>query len=143
MSNHKQFMTHCDRSGSVETQLRYCVLCSLAEDCVNAVDEHGKTPLMSAVSAGWCHVVAFFLERGSDPNLVDHQNTTALMQACSLGHKSIVSALLECNADVNYADHVSINITDELLQLKVITVFERHKQNFNDYHLCYVFLTYE
>jgi ankyrin repeat protein len=62
---------------------------------------------MSAVGAGWCHVVVFFLERGADPNIVDQQRTTALMQASCLGHRSIVNALLEYSADIDITDSVN------------------------------------
>lgn len=66
---------------------------------------------MSAVGAGWCHVVVFLLEHGANTNLVDQRGQTALMQAACLGHRSIVNALLEHNADIDIADNVIIRLT--------------------------------
>jgi len=68
---------------------------------MNQPDEHGRTPLMYAVTSGWQHIVEFLLERGVDTGMVDDCHTTALMQGCSLGHPTIVRLLLDSGASVD------------------------------------------
>jgi ankyrin repeat protein len=92
----------------------------ITDDNLNQVDEHGKTALMSAVGAGWHHVVAFLLDRGADTSMVDKHCTTALMQACSLGLRTIVLQLLEHGADVDTTCSVTLEIKlVSLLRLRV------------------------
>ena len=87
-------------------------MCHL-EDNINKAGSLGKTLLMTASAAGWCHVVSFLLSRGAAVDTADERGTTALMQASSLGHRQIVRKLLEHNADVDATCLVQIIFVDD------------------------------
>jgi ankyrin repeat protein len=69
---------------------------------VNAKNELGKTPLMTAVSGGHTEIVKLLLENKANANVRDgNQDRTILMCAASQGHTEIVGLLLEFGANVN------------------------------------------
>ena len=68
---------------------------------LNAIDWHGRTPLMCATEVGHDAIVKMLLEQeGVDPHIVDHSGRTLLSWAAGNGYDGIVEMLLERN-DVN------------------------------------------
>jgi len=72
-------------------------------------DDRGYTPLMDAVKSGPAEHVAFFLERGADPNIESKDGQSALVIA--VGRKDLASArlLLEHRADPDDADKLGMS----------------------------------
>ncbi|MBP5426882.1 MAG: ankyrin repeat domain-containing protein [Clostridiales bacterium] len=72
------------------------------EDCVNEVNEKGKTPLILACLHGNIEVVDKLIELGADINRIERVNGwTPLYAACVCGRVDIVKRLLENGANVN------------------------------------------
>ena len=72
-------------------------------------DDRGYTPLMDAVKYGPPEHVAFFLERGADPNVESKDGQSALVIA--VGRQDLASArlLLEHGADPDTADKLGMS----------------------------------
>jgi ankyrin repeat protein len=68
---------------------------------VNAVDEHGYTPLMHAVIVGCMYHVRALLAAGAHIDTVDNNGYTLLMHSCVYSHSHISRALIELGVDVN------------------------------------------
>ena len=74
---------------------------SLAGANPNAVDNYGKTALMSAAQKGHAEVVKMLLSAGADVNAADNYDWTALMVAAELGHAKVAEILLSAGANLN------------------------------------------
>jgi len=72
-------------------------------------DDRGYTPLMDAVKYGPPEHVAFFLDRGADPNIESKDGQSALVIA--VGRQDLMSArlLLEHGADPDIADKLGMS----------------------------------
>jgi ankyrin repeat protein len=65
---------------------------------VNAVDEHGNTPLIEAARFGHDQVVTALLIAKANPNARNDQGKTALMLAAEGGHDETVRVLSQAGA---------------------------------------------
>ncbi|XP_033098012.1 ankyrin repeat and MYND domain-containing protein 2-like isoform X2 [Anneissia japonica] len=66
---------------------------------IDALDEHGMTPLQHAAFKGSHELLQLFLAHGADVNNSQHENAyTALMFAAISGHQTITKLLLEAGA---------------------------------------------
>jgi len=71
----------------------------------NAADKKGYTAVHSAASAGFQHVVAYLIDKGSDPKAQAGDNgVTPLHIAAQKGHLMVKDVLLEKGVDVNIPD---------------------------------------
>jgi ankyrin repeat protein len=70
---------------------------------VNALSQHGSTPLYTAVVQGELEIVRMLLEAGADPNKesAGHTDGTPLCAAASWGRTEVVRLLLWHGADPN------------------------------------------
>jgi ankyrin repeat protein len=66
---------------------------------VNATDERGYTPLLSAVNAGHEYGVSLLIKAGAKLNAVDVDGKTPLWVAAWRGFERIVALLLNAGAD--------------------------------------------
>ncbi len=73
---------------------------------INACDERGLTPLITAVSWNRMKMVKFFVEQGAKIDLVTHNGNSALCVAAMNSNLPIVQYLLEKGADVNIVNGV-------------------------------------
>ena len=72
---------------------------------VNATDDSGRTPLISAVQSHNLQAIKLLLERGAQVNLRDQVQGTALSWAAGFfGDAPTLNLLLSSGADVNVAD---------------------------------------
>ena len=83
------------RSGSPDTVK--AVLSSPNVD-VNAVDEHGNTPLIEAARLGHDKVATALLIAHADPSIKNNEGKTALMLATEGRHDETVRVLIEAGA---------------------------------------------
>jgi len=65
---------------------------------VNAVDEHGNTPLIEAARLGHDKVATALLIAHADPSIKNSEGKTALMLAAEGGHDETVRVLTEAGA---------------------------------------------
>jgi ankyrin repeat protein len=74
---------------------------------IDAQDEHGFTPLVTAAGEGHSLLVTLLLDKGADPNrrIKALEDGTALHSACAYGHLDAVQALLR-------DDRIEINAKD-------------------------------
>ena len=82
---------------------------------VNARDEHGETPLLSAarLTGDRRGVINLLLSAGADPNLTEPQHgRTALHVLIDKGHVEAAKVLLESGADVNAKDNSGLTPLD-------------------------------
>src|SRR5437899_1350757 len=75
----------------------------------------GFTPLITASSCGWLHVVELLLNNGATVGATDSRGATALMHAAYNGHLHILEALLTANADIDTQCTVCIAIKSNVL----------------------------
>ena len=68
---------------------------------VNAKDNYGATPLISAAFFGYTEIAELLLEAGADPNIKDKDGWTPLMIAAMDGKTGVVKLLLKAGADPN------------------------------------------
>lgn len=69
---------------------------------INALDEHGFTPLINAIKSSSFDTVNSLLEKGADINLKDdNTGETALMWASAIGNLDVVKLLINKGADIN------------------------------------------
>ena len=69
---------------------------------INALDEHGFTPLINAIKSNSFDTVNSLLEKGADVNIKDdNTGETALIWAAALGSLDTVKLLIDKGADVN------------------------------------------
>ncbi|XP_019857637.1 PREDICTED: ankyrin-1-like [Amphimedon queenslandica] len=61
---------------------------------VNAQNNNGMTPLLTACSKGYTEAILLLLLDKADPNITDNKGKTALMYTCENGHSEIVEHLL-------------------------------------------------
>eukprot|EP00270_Netrium_digitus_P010765 TRINITY_DN3358_c0_g1_i2.p1 TRINITY_DN3358_c0_g1~~TRINITY_DN3358_c0_g1_i2.p1 ORF type:complete len:253 (-),score=60.25 TRINITY_DN3358_c0_g1_i2:234-992(-) len=73
---------------------------------LDASDDEGWTPLMSATSSGHCVVVEVLLSLGADPNRSNSGGRAALHYAASKGLVSAAQALIQGGADISKSDTV-------------------------------------
>ncbi|HEX6612909.1 MAG TPA: ankyrin repeat domain-containing protein [Rhodanobacteraceae bacterium] len=71
---------------------------------VDAVDNLGRSALMSAALEGHANIARTLLEAGANPNLADRHGTTALMEAARAGACEVLEALLAAQPDVHARD---------------------------------------
>ena len=72
---------------------------------VEAKDQRGRTPLMSAIQSRNPEVVRVLIAKGADVNARDNAEGTALFRASGpFGNAAMVDALLAAGADVNLTD---------------------------------------
>ncbi len=71
---------------------------------VNAVGEHGETPLLAAVNSGKIDIVALLLAHGANLEARNFQESTPLILACQYGHATISAMLVEMGADLSVRD---------------------------------------
>ena len=81
---------------------------------VNAKDDDGYTPLISASAGGFVETAKFLLENGADMNAEDKYGWTSLMYASQNRHINMLKFLIENGADVN---HKSIDGRDTALKV--------------------------
>jgi len=62
---------------------------------VNAIDEHGNTPLIEAARFGHDHVVTVLLLAHADPSIRNDEGKTALMLAAEGRHDETVRVLTQ------------------------------------------------
>ena len=72
---------------------------------INAVDEHGKTPLIWASSFGHRACVGLLLANEARSNQQDHGGYTALHWAAANGEAAVIRLLLEHGAEINAQNH--------------------------------------
>ncbi|KAF2068481.1 hypothetical protein CYY_010191 [Polysphondylium violaceum] len=73
----------------------------LVKECnqdVNTKDDGGWSPLLSAASSSFVHMVALLLQNSADPNSMNDSKRTALHYASSKGRTDIVDLLLNYGA---------------------------------------------
>ena len=71
---------------------------------VNARDEEGLTPLMTASSKNYKNLAEILISEGADVSTRDTQGFTALIWAASENRKEIAELLISNGADVNAKD---------------------------------------
>jgi ankyrin repeat protein len=71
---------------------------------INAADETGSTPLITAYSCRKIKVAKFLVNKGADINLANIKGQTLLHMACLNGDMETVTYLLHKGADVNCQD---------------------------------------
>jgi ankyrin repeat protein len=71
---------------------------------IEARDERGWTPLMSAIHAGQTENAKLLIARNADPNAKDNHGWTVLMTAAFEGDAEVGSLLIEKGAAVNAKD---------------------------------------
>ncbi|XP_006820880.1 uncharacterized protein LOC102806918 [Saccoglossus kowalevskii] len=85
------------------------ILDAVDGDIVNALDIHGKTPLIRACKIreekARIKAVELLLQRGADVNLRDNMGRTTLSYACELRCNDIVKILVQNNVDPNIEDN--------------------------------------
>jgi len=75
-------------------------LIEMDKSLLNAVDIHGRTPLLYASSWGWKEIVVWLLDKGARVNLRDQDNRLALHWAAGMGWKDVVPVLVAHNSDL-------------------------------------------
>ena len=71
---------------------------------VNARDQNGVTPLMSAASGGQTEIASFLISKGADVNSKNKSGFTPLICAAMSGNQQVVQLLIDKGADVNAKD---------------------------------------
>ena len=99
---------------SAAVLLALCV--SAAAVDVNAVDENGRTALISAVRDNDFEKVEEFLASGANPNAADNDGSTPLHSAANYGQTEMAKLLLEGGANVNAADTWGITPLHEAVE---------------------------
>lgn len=85
------------RNGETEKVLE-CI--SQKADTVNALNEHGFTPLIIAVYRNQSEVAKILLKNGAEPDY-NSQEGSALVAVCYKGNLELAELLLEYGADIN------------------------------------------
>lgn len=76
---------------------------------IEATDDLGRRPLLSAASSGRTAVVRRLLDRGADINGDDWSDQTALSEAAVHGHRDVVALLLSRGAERGLLDAVALD----------------------------------
>ena len=107
------FLTGCSKarhaSNSQETEALFAAVRAGSPDAVrallaspnvnvNAVDEHGDTPLIEAARLGHDKVTTALLLAHADPSIKNNEGKTALMLAAEGRHDETVKVLTEAGA---------------------------------------------
>jgi len=79
--------------------LRYLI--QVCPQCVDAKDDEGNTPLMTAAQQGKVAAINFLLESGANVRESSKSGTTALHFAADAGHVELVELLVSAGADLN------------------------------------------
>lgn len=79
---------------------------------INAVDQRGSTPLVTAAYYGSAPITLYLCEKGADSNVRDVEGKTALIHAAYYGHITITNILLKSGADPNITDNYGYNALD-------------------------------
>ncbi len=86
------------KNGDIQSITQLLSLSSV-KSTVNAVDEHGFTPLMYASIIGDVSIVKILVENGADVNAQNQSGATALMLAAKYNHIKLCKVLVKSGAD--------------------------------------------
>jgi ankyrin repeat protein len=84
---------------------------------IEATDDLGRRPLLSAARYGRTAVVRQLLDRGADLNGGDWSDQTALSEAATEGHQDIIDLLLSRGAERGLLDAVALDDEDLVREL--------------------------
>ena len=91
------------RTGNIEAVKQHLT----AGTDVNAMDKHGGTPLLWAISSvSHKEIAELLISKGADVNAKDKMSMTPLHYAAAYGQKEIAELLIENGADLNAKDVV-------------------------------------
>lgn len=94
----------CLHTAAAHGHARLCArLAALNAAAVDARDEGGWAPLLSAASAGHADVVSVLVARGAAVSGASPNGRTSLHYAASKGHRGVLQLLLEAGAPLRVA----------------------------------------
>ena len=98
---------------------------------VDALDEWGFSPLMTAAEVGAVDIVSFLINAGADVDLIasclECGDETALILAAHYGHSDVVELLVRSDANVNhrnYDDLTALDIAKQKEHTEVVNILQ-------------------